>query len=62
MNKKECAKPAIVAKSIDAEPMLAAVSGGGVESGSSVVDGKPEVNDNDNQFSKENTFTSVWDD
>lgn len=61
MNKKEYAKPAIVAKSIDAEPMLAAVSGG-VETGSSVRDEQPGDDNPANQFSKENTFTSVWDD
>ena len=58
MNKKEYAKPAIVAKAIDAEPMLA---GSNLGANERVPEHEPEGGA-DNCYAKPNTFTSVWDD
>lgn len=60
MNKKEYAKPAIVAKAIDAEPMLA-----GSVMNTNTVDERPESEKNveeENAFSKQNTVNTIWDD
>lgn len=55
MMKKEYSKPAVVAKAIDTEPMLAG-SGSVYKLQSTVQD------DEENEFAKQNTVNTVWDD
>lgn len=58
MMKKEYSKPAVVAKVIDTEPMLAG-------SGSVYKVQSTMVQDDDveeNEFAKQNTVNTVWDD
>lgn len=56
MMKKEYSKPAVVAKAIDTELMLAG-SGSVYKLQSTMVDDNEE-----NEFAKQNTVNTVWDD
>ena len=55
--KKEYSKPAVVAKVIDTEPMLA--GSGSVYKGQSPL---VQVDNEENEFAKQNTVNTVWDD
>lgn len=57
MMKKEYSKPAVVAKAIDTEPMLA---GSGVYKVQSAMAQDDDVEEN--EFAKQNTVNTVWDD
>lgn len=57
MMKKEYSKPAVVAKAIDTEPMLA-----GSGSMDKVQSTMVLVDDEENEFAKQNTVNTVWDD
>lgn len=57
MMKKEYSKPAVVAKAIDTEPMLA-----GSGSMDRVQSTMVLVDDEENEFAKQNTVNTVWDD
>lgn len=57
MMKKEYSKPAVVAKAIDTEPMLA-----GSGSVYKVQSTKVQEDDEENEFAKQNTANTVWDD
>lgn len=55
--KKEYSKPAVVAKAIDTELMLA-----GSGSVYKVQSTKVQEDDEENEFAKQNTVNTVWDD
>lgn len=57
MMKKEYSKPAVVAKAIDTELMLA-----GSGSVYKVQSTKVQEDDEENEFAKQNTANTVWDD
>lgn len=57
MMKKEYSKPAVVAKAIDTEPMLA-----GSGSMDRVQFTMAQVDNEENEFAKQNTVNTVWDD
>ena len=57
MMKKEYSKPAVVAKVIDTEPMLA-----GSGSMDRVQSTMAQVDNEENEFAKQNTVNTVWDD
>lgn len=57
MMKKDYSKPAVVAKVIDTEPMLAG-SGSVYKVQSTMV----QVDNEENEFAKQNTVNTVWDD
>ncbi len=57
MMKKEYSKPAVVAKAIDTEPMLA-----GSGSMDRVQSTMAQVDNEENEFAKQNTVNTVWDD
>ena len=57
MMKKEYSKPAVVAKAIDTEPMLAG-SGSVYKVQSTLV----QVDNEENEFATQNTVNTVWDD
>ena len=58
MMKKEYSKPAVVAKVIDTEPMLAGSGSGDKVQSTMVQDDDVE----ENEFAKQNTVNTVWDD
>lgn len=58
MMKKEYSKPAVVAKAIDTEPMLA--GSGSVYQVQSTMAQDDDVDEN--EFAKQNTVNTVWDD
>ena len=55
--KKEYSKPAVVVKAIDTEPMLA-----GSGSMDRVQSTMAQVDNEENEFAKQNTVNTVWDD
>lgn len=59
MMKKEYSKPAVVAKAIDTEPMFAG-SGSVYKLQSTMVDDNDD--NEENEFAKQNTVNTVWDD